>query len=90
MVHKDIDTVYCTFNNGKWIVDPRHSNVMSNNKPGTVDYLLFDCSKLDNEREKLIAYISREDNWPVRKSELVNKYLKQVIHFTKSIDYEKL
>jgi hypothetical protein len=55
-----------------------------------VDHLLFDCSKLNNKREKLIAYISREDNWPVRNSELVNKYLKQVIHFTNSIDYEKL
>ena len=52
--------------------------------------LLFDCSKLNNEREKLIAYILREDNWPVKKSELVNKYLKQDIHFTNSIDYEKL
>ena len=41
-------------------------------------------------KRKLIAYISREDNWPVRKSELVNKYLKQVIHFTNCIDYEKL
>jgi hypothetical protein len=29
-------------------------------------------------------------NWPIRKSELVNKYLKQVIHYTDSIDYEKL
>ena len=56
----------------------------------TVDHLLFDCSKLDNEREKLNAHILREDNWPVRKSELVNKYVQQVIHFTNSIDYEKL
>jgi hypothetical protein len=56
----------------------------------TVDHLLFKCSKLNNKREKLIAYNSREDNWPVRKSELVNKYLKQVIHFTNSVDYEKL
>ena len=56
----------------------------------TVDHLLFDCSKLDNEREKLIGHISREDNWPVKKSELVNEYLQQAIHFTNSIDYEKL
>jgi hypothetical protein len=56
----------------------------------TVDRLLYDCSKLNNEREQLIAHISKEDNWPIRKSELVNKYLKQVIHFTNSIDYEKL
>jgi len=55
----------------------------------TVDHLSYGCSKL-NERGKLMAHISKEDNWPIRKSELVNKYLKQVIHFTDSIDYEKL
>jgi len=37
----------------------------------TVDHLLYDCSKPNNEREKLIAYISKEDNWPVKKSESV-------------------
>jgi len=43
-----------------------------------------------NKYLKLIAHISKEDNWSVRKSELVNKCLKQVIHFINSIDYEKL
>jgi len=56
----------------------------------TVDHLIYDCIKLNNEREKLIAYISKEDNWPIRKSELVKKYLKQLIYFTNSTDYEKL
>ena len=56
----------------------------------TVDHLIYECNKLNNEREKLIAHISKEDKWPIRKSELVKKYLKQVIHFTNSIDYEKL
>ena len=56
----------------------------------TVDHLLYDCSKLNNEREKLIAYISKEDNWPVKKSELVNKYLKEFISFANSTDYEKM
>ena len=56
----------------------------------TVDHLIYDCIKLNNEREKLIAHISKEDNWPIRKSELVKKYLKQLIYFTNSIDYEKL
>ena len=45
---------------------------------------------MEKESEKLIAYISREDNWPVRKSDLVKKYLKQFIQFTNSIDFEKL
>jgi hypothetical protein len=56
----------------------------------TVDHLLYDSSKLNNKREKLITHISKENNWPIRNSELVNKYLKQVIHFTNSTDYEKL
>ena len=56
----------------------------------TVDHLLYDCSKLNNDRETLIEHISKEEHWSVRKSELVKKYIKQVIHFTNSIDYEKL
>jgi hypothetical protein len=39
----------------------------------TVDHLLYDCSKLNNEKGKLIAHISKEDDWPITKSELVNK-----------------
>jgi len=56
----------------------------------TVDHLLYDCNKLNNVRDQLIAHISKEDNWPIRKSELVNKYLKQVIHFTNSFDHENM
>ena len=56
----------------------------------TANHLLYQCSKLNNEREKLIAYISKEENWPVKKNELVNKYLKQFTNITNSIDYGKL
>ena len=31
----------------------------------------------------------QEDNWPVQKSVLVNKYLQQFHQFTNSIDFEK-
>jgi hypothetical protein len=56
----------------------------------TVDHLIFDCPKQDKEREKLIAYTSREEDWPVRKSDLVNKHLNQFKQFINSIDFEKL
>jgi hypothetical protein len=56
----------------------------------TVDHLIYDCVKLERERDKLIAHISREDNWPVQKSVLVNKYLQQFSQFTNSIGFEKL
>jgi hypothetical protein len=56
----------------------------------TVDHLLYDCTKLQREREKLISNVSKQDNWPVEKSDLVNKYIKHFIQFTNSIDFEKL
>jgi hypothetical protein len=40
--------------------------------------------------KKLIAHTSREDDWPMRKCELVNKYLKEFSMFVNSIDFEKL
>ena len=33
----------------------------------TVCHVTYDCNKLNNERDKLIAHISKEDNWPIRK-----------------------
>ena len=56
----------------------------------TVDHLLFDCTILQDERERLIGKIARHDNWPVNKSQLGNKYIKHFIHFTNSIDFTKL
>jgi hypothetical protein len=57
-----------------------------------VDHLLYDSTKLQREREKLISNVSKQDNWPVekKKSDLVNKYIKHFIQFTNSIDFEKL
>jgi hypothetical protein len=56
----------------------------------TVDYLIYDCTKLQRERKKLISNVSKPDNWPVNKSDLVNKHVKHLIQFTNSIDFEKL
>ena len=33
----------------------------------TVGHILYDCVKQSYEREKLIAAISKEYNWPVKK-----------------------
>ena len=55
----------------------------------TAEHLIFDCEKLDKEREKLIASTSREEDWPVQKCVLVNKYLTQFKQFINSIDFEK-
>jgi hypothetical protein len=46
--------------------------------------------KLQREREKLISNVSKQDNWPVNKSDLVSKHIKHFIQFANSIDFEKL
>jgi len=56
----------------------------------TTDHLLYDCEILGKEGEKLKAYTSREEDWPVRKRELVNKYLKQLTNFANLIHSKKL
>jgi hypothetical protein len=56
----------------------------------TVDHLIYDCTKLQSEREKLISSVSEQDNWPVNKSDLVNKFIKHFTQFANSIDFEKL
>ena len=56
----------------------------------TINHLLFDCTILQSERERLIGKISKQDNWPVNKSYLVNKYIKHFLQFTKTIDFTQL
>jgi len=41
-------------------------------------------------KEENIPHITKEDNWPIRKRELMNKHLKEFIYFTNYLDYEKL
>ena len=52
--------------------------------------ILAHIPNCQRKKEELIAYISKVDNWPVKKNELVNKYLKQFINFTNSINYGNL
>jgi hypothetical protein len=60
------------------------------NSSQTADHLIFDCDRREKERGKLIAYTAKEKDWPVRKCDLVDKYLKQLKTFTHSIDSAKL
>ena len=56
----------------------------------TVDHIIFECSILQDERERLIGKIARQDNWPVNKSKLGYEYIQQFKTFTNSIDFTKL
>jgi ribonuclease HI len=56
----------------------------------TVEHLIFRCNRLKNEGEKLKNSVLRVGNWPVSKSELTNRYLKQFTRYVNSIDLEKI
>ena len=43
-----------------------------------VDHMIFQCKTLKNEREILKKSVLRVGNWPVSKSELTNRNLKQL------------
>jgi hypothetical protein len=56
----------------------------------TVDRLIFQCKRLKNKREILKNSVLRVGNWPVSKSELIKRNLKQLIRCIKSMNLEKL
>ena len=47
----------------------------------TVDHLIFQCKRLKNEREILKSSVLKVGKWPVSKSELSNRNLKQFIRY---------
>jgi hypothetical protein len=55
-----------------------------------VDHLIYECPKLQREREVLIKSVIKQDTWPIGKSEIVNKHLKNFTGFINSIDFDKL
>ena len=56
----------------------------------TVDHLIFQCNRLKNEGETLKTSVLKVGNWPVSKSELTNRYMKQFIRYVKSMYLEKI
>jgi len=56
----------------------------------TVDHLIFQCERLKYERVMLKNTVLKAGNWPISKSELINKNLKQFIRYINSMDLEKL
>jgi hypothetical protein len=56
----------------------------------TVDHLVFQCSRLKNEREILKNSGLKEGSWPTSKSEPTNRNLKQFVRYINSMDFVKI
>jgi hypothetical protein len=62
----------------------------SNHGIQTVDHLIFQCKRLRNEREVLKGSVLKVGKWPVSKSELISRNLKQFIHYINSMDFKNI
>jgi hypothetical protein len=56
----------------------------------TTDHLIYRCILLQPPRETLKTETSKQGIWPINKQELITKHLKQLMKFTKSIDFNEL
>ena len=76
--HGDIKTYLYRF---KIIEAP---NCPCGNDNQTAEHI--ECAILKEDRERLIAAVAKEDNWPINKETLIKKHYKAFAKFTKQID----
>ena len=55
----------------------------------TVDHVLFQCTLLEQERDKLKAVVTRTVNWPVSYNKLNIKYYKNFKEYIHKIIWNK-
>jgi len=61
-----------------------------NKEDQTLDHILNSCALLHTQRNTLRKNVTATGTWPPSKEELIAKYLKPFLTFTKSTDFEQL
>jgi hypothetical protein len=54
----------------------------------TVEHITFECTKLDQERDKLKAVIRKTEKWPVSLNKLTTTYHKNFKEFIETINWD--
>jgi hypothetical protein len=52
----------------------------------TKEHILLECAILHEDRERLIAAVVEQDNWPINKDKLIKRYYKAFVKFTQQLD----
>jgi hypothetical protein len=52
----------------------------------TTEHKLLECAILHEDRERLIAAVTEEDNWPINKDKLIKRHYKAFTKFTQQLD----
>jgi hypothetical protein len=56
----------------------------------TMGHLLFHCTKTSTQRDLIKLQLSKPENWPANKVELITKHRKVFSEFVESIDFDLL
>jgi len=56
----------------------------------TMDHILFQCIETRKQRGQIKLHLSKQENWPANKRELITKHRKLFSEFIESIDFDLL
>jgi hypothetical protein len=60
-------------------------------KNQTTDHLLFECERLNKERDILkLSSVLKTKDWPTNETDLIRKYFKEFTKFVNEISFDKL
>jgi hypothetical protein len=56
----------------------------------TTDYIIYDCDRLKEERDRLRVAVNKTNDWPTGKRNLIKRHYKEFSKSINSISFEEL
>ena len=56
----------------------------------TIDYILYECALINQERDSLISAVVKTDVWPIGKKHLIRKHYQPFVKYINKISFDKL
>jgi hypothetical protein len=56
----------------------------------TIDYMLYECALINQERDSLISTVIKTDVWSIDKKRLIRKHYQSFVKFINKIFFDKL
>jgi hypothetical protein len=56
----------------------------------TTDHIIYDCSRLEEERDRMRAAVNKTEDWPTSKRNLLQRHYKEFSKFINTISFEEL
>ena len=56
----------------------------------TIDYILYECALINQERDSLISAVVKTDVWPIDKKHPIRKHYQPFVKFINKISFDEL